>query len=1180
MSPKLDIALLGQLKIAQTPENDKPVDQSALTTKEQALIAYLLITGAQYTRDQLAGLFWRDDPDDKAKNSLRVALSHIRQLHKECITKGNGHRVSVNPAVVHSLDLTEFNQIVQANAEIGSASQPVSIDRAVALYRGDLLAGLHINDAANFQAWLEMERTQHRKNYLRLLESQTIHLLNSRAFAQARELLQSQLRLEPWNEAAHRQLMSTLCRLGDFNAALAQYEICREQLKKELSVEPMPETQQLRERILVARNSPRHNLPAEMQPFVGRPTETSELTDLLMHSNQRLITIVGLGGIGKTRFALHVARRICKGQTVEFINGVFFVSLVAVRSTDQLLALISEAVNPSAVTSNLAQALDQLRSKEMLLILDDWESFIHSLQKFRGGEDADATDLICILLQHCPDLKILVTSREPLGLFAEKRLELQGLDIPPPEADSIEHYSAARLFAQVGQQIVSDFYISAANREPIIQICETLGGMPLAIELAATWLSVMSCQRIADEILRLDFFDTEIQGVPERQRSLRAIFDQSWQMMTHAERDLFRQLAVFAGTFSEDAACAVASTTHKELMSLMKRSLLHRTFFQNEIDIHSTIQDDGFAQHSSTVNDELPMYYSLHSVMRQFAREKLAESKDVQFVMRQEHCSYYVAFLQQQQERLFTDEHHNALALLTHDRQNVLSAWSWALNNMLYDELEVILDISEQFLLVTGFFEEAELTMRRSTEYLYSQLEELENPDPRAQHILGRCLAVQARFQLELSQFESARFTADQLYALSTRIRNDKHLAFALHYQSAANYRLGNMSQARTELEQSLRLAQDNEMMHLIAINLQKLGAIYKADADYEQALSHWQQGLEVRRSINDQHGEIGLLNNLGVIAIQQGDYEQAHTYYQDAYKLSKITGDRGWVGFMLNNIGRIYAEQRDFTRSMRELNDALSIEHSLNNKLSKSNVLLSLGRNYMFLGQYKHADDLHQQALKIKQSIGEKHGEIETLIYLALLHCLRNSPLLALEHITQASAILEQSHFSFLSAQMLTVRSHILLHQNYISEAQNAAQQAMDAWLGLGNKNLSMEPLAYLARSELALGNNKKAFAHVETILTHLKSNNLDGVNFPLHIYLICYDVLAALNDPRAEDVLTGAYDQLKKWANAIKDDALRESYLSINHHRKIVELSAEKPEGCLSSGSSKLRMQMKELA
>ena len=1174
MAQRLNITALGMLEISASSEQLETSGETtavgnSLAIKEKALFCYLLITGKVYTRDQLCSLFWGEDSEKKAKNSLRVALTNIRKkVHKDCIAAPDRQRVSFNMEVLGNFDVYLFDQIVESLSDEESEATMADIERAMGLYRGELLADLLVREAATFQEWLGIERVQRRQKVMNLFARQIEFYLVSRRYHEALVSLQRQLQLEPWNEIAHQQMMTTLSHMGDFNGALQQYETCRQCLQDELSVEPMPKTEQLLERIIAARNGRRDNLPTQMMPFVGRPDEINTLHRLLADPQNRLVTVMGLGGIGKTSLALHVAQQLYNEQAITFLNGIFFIALGPIRTLEQLLSTIADTLEIPLRQSkdSLAQILDTLYNKELLLVLDDWDSLLDSLKRFGGGSEAESTEIIHTLLDRCPNLSILITSRDPLRLRFEKRVELEGLTIPPDNAYSISGYSAADFFLQTANQVHPGFTDTDENRPYIIQICKQLDGMPLGIELAAAWVRVMSCKQIASELHDLDFLSADMQDLPDRQRSLRAVFDYSWQLMSEQEHDVFMRLSVFSDLFTQETAALISDLTPQILRSLLDHSLVKRA---NSDAAMGSMENDASINYFDLVPThlntdrlqpiiEVPQCYSLHNIVRQYATEKLAENKNLQYDTRQKHSTYYANFMQKQRERFYTDDHHLALALIRQEKQNVISAWGWALNYVQLDNLDKILDAIEEYYLLAGTFKEAELSARLSVEYLSAKLAKAVEPEPQARIMLGRIWAYQARFLAEIDEYDSMLVVSQKLLSLAEETENVEIRATALYLSGFANQQLGRIEQSTNELNESLQLAEGASLSMIIALNLRKLGTMTLWQADYEKAQELFTNELGIWRTLNDRRGEMVALNNLGVLVHQNGDYANAHLYYSDARNLFAQMGDPGRYSHMLNNLGRIYSEQRNFSKAMRYTQRAIQIKRSLGDKTGESNALLSLGRNYMLIGQYAIAQELHNEALKIKRSIGDWHGEAESLTYLTLIHCLRGDHQYALEYTVLANTILERNVAQFIHAKLLTIHSHILFNLEYFAEAKEAAAAALAEWQARKNINLSMEPLANLARIEFEMGNRDTAIEYVKEILDHLKTGNLDGVNFPLHIYLICYDILNQVEDPRRGALITQANDKLAIWSNAIEDDELRHSYLSIKHHLRIQELSA----------------------
>ncbi|MEZ4736990.1 MAG: BTAD domain-containing putative transcriptional regulator [Caldilineaceae bacterium] len=467
-----------------------------------------------------------------------------------------------------------------------TAHNVATLAAAAELYRAEFLDGFYVQEAPVFEQWVLTERTRLRTGVLHLLHTLAHYHAEQGALLPAMDYARRILQLEPWREEAHRQLMLLLAQSGQRSAALAQYELCRQALRSELEVEPDTVTLDLVARIragsidkgtsnkgtelvevteapnhLVPLSPPQpvplsrpHNLPAQRTPFIGRATELAAITRLLVEEEDcRLLTLIGPGGMGKTRLALKAAEQI--GATpaphLRFGDGICFVPLETVSDADGLVSAIMAALT---VESGLPlhreaplqeQLVHFLRPKAMLLVLDNFEHLVKH------------ADLCSTLLVAAPQLKLLVTSRESLGLQEAWFYPLLGLTAPnplPEQPGRYEEYDAVQLFAQCARRTHPGFRLEA-EWAAVLRICMLVEGMPLGIELAATWLKVMTCAQIAKEITRsLDFLTARYQNIPARHRSMRAVMDHSWALLAADEAEAIARLAIFRGQFRQAAA--------------------------------------------------------------------------------------------------------------------------------------------------------------------------------------------------------------------------------------------------------------------------------------------------------------------------------------------------------------------------------------------------------------------------------------------------------------------------------------------------------------------------------------------------------------------------------------------------------------------------------------------------
>ena len=310
---------------------------------------------------------------------------------------------------------------------------------------------------------------------------------------------------------------------------------------------------------------PAPGLPRPPTPLIGREPELATLNRLLCDPQCRLLTLAGPGGIGKTRLALELAST----QRAQFPDGVFFVPLVSLSLPEFIAPAIRSALglSSSSPLDPKEQLLNHLRQKSLLLVLDNLEHLL------------EGVGLLAELLEQAPGVKLLVTSRERLNMQGEWLFDLQGLPVPPlDQVDRAEEYSAVALFVQSARRAQVGFELSAEERPWVARICQLVEGMPLAIELAAAWVRLLSCREIAQEIERnLDFLSTSARDLPERHRSMRAVFDHSWQMLSAEEQRVLRALSVFRGGFLREAAEQVTGASLSLLSALVTRSLVHRT---------------------------------------------------------------------------------------------------------------------------------------------------------------------------------------------------------------------------------------------------------------------------------------------------------------------------------------------------------------------------------------------------------------------------------------------------------------------------------------------------------------------------------------------------------------------------------------------------------------------------
>ena len=480
----LEIRLLGGLQV----RHDNADVTQFISSKAPALLAYLVVSRRPHQRDALAGLLWGEMAEAAAANNLRQTLTSLRKICDAhlLITR---ETVAFNPAAPHSVDVADLLAGLRLQEELPAPQVAARLAQALALYQGDFLEGFFVRDAPDFEEWALAQQVNLREATIQGWSALAEMWMALGEYGQAVAAAGSLLALDPWREEAHCQRMVALARSGQASAALAQYQACRKILAQEFAAEPAAETTALYERIRAASRGPRHNLPAATTGFVGREAELTELRRLLASPQTRLLTILGPGGVGKTRLTLETAAA-CVPM---FLNGVCFLSLAeAVLDQPESLPAALSAALPlppaSAAVPPRQQVLDFLRHKEVLLVLDNLEHL---------GEEAV---WLGRLLAEAPDLKILVTSRQRLNLQAERVFSLEGLPQPSISSPDPQTSAAVELFVRRAQRLRPDFALNAQEGDAVARICRAVQGLPLGIELAAAWVDQLTCQEIAGEI--------------------------------------------------------------------------------------------------------------------------------------------------------------------------------------------------------------------------------------------------------------------------------------------------------------------------------------------------------------------------------------------------------------------------------------------------------------------------------------------------------------------------------------------------------------------------------------------------------------------------------------------------------------------------------------------------------
>ncbi|MBN1180200.1 MAG: tetratricopeptide repeat protein [Anaerolineae bacterium] len=979
---RLEIALLGTFQVSK---DGNPITRFE-TDPARALLAYLALhVGTPLRRETLADLLWPDQSRPEALHTLRQTLNRLRRAIGDreatpLFLHATRQMIQFDSDSDYWLDTHAFARLIAAirahahrRLEACRACMQC-LTEAADLYRGDLLPGFNLNSLP-FQEWLTIEREcLHRQAMEAFYHLADCH--NRRGeYAQGQDYAQRQLELEPWREEAHRQLMESLALSGQRSAALAQYEVCCRTLSEELGVEPETETLSLYEQIrsggLQIGGMPPHNLPAPLTRFLGRETELDRIADQLNDPDYRLLTLVGPGGVGKTRLALTAARR----AVGYFPDGVWFVPLIGMREEpkeelhERLATAIGSAIGitfsgPDDPTTELLRILSP---REALLILDSFEHLTAGVE------------LVLEILKQAAKIAVLVTSRARLNVQAERLVQIAGLPVPPRD-DSPEagRYSSVQLFLDRAACTAGTLDRDLGQ---VASVCRLVEGVPLAIELASAWVERLPLAEIIANLQRdVDFLSATFQDIPERHRRLRAVFESSWQLLSAPEQRTLAQLAVFRGDFSQTAALAVAAARQAELVGLTHQSLLQRIS---------------------------PDRYTLHALVHQFAAEKLETIPPLASAY-ESHSTYYLAFVSERAGSLGGDTPQQAVAEIQAESANVRQAWQWAVAqvDMRGNPIPHITALGQcsegltQFYMQTGLLREGEHAFRAAAGRLRPAVQSDGTFSPElsaaALRALSKLLSAQGHLLACMGDHATAVTIlqeADAAYEQAATVLPDSDPAgrATLLVNLGTSYnRVGERVQAVERLKAGLALARQADVPHVETTALSTLAQVACEQGAYDTAQQYSDEMLMLARSRGDRACEASALSMLGSIAWRWGDVEQASQCIWESLTICRELGHRHRLPRLLNVLGVISIVQEDYDQAERLWGEGLKMVQEMGDRQAMADTLNNLGYvNHHHLGNLEKAEQYYKESLAIARQIGHRQGATSTLSNLGHLHVL-----------------------------------------------------------------------------------------------------------------------------------------------------------------------------------------------
>lgn len=1169
----LKVYLLGTMDVQY---HDEPL--VFRSNKIRGLFTYLVMQpGRPHRRERLASLLWSDAPESTARNNLRSAISRLRssldpllsspQEDPSRLFQVTRHTIQcdIDPER-HTIDATEFQDLM---AECESfpqqewwrrASCVRWLAKAMERYQGDFLAGLSFDSTdTSLGQWCLEQREQLHRKALQALDALGRHSLAMGDDAQAQQHARHLLQLEPWNERAHQRLITSLLRTGQRLEAERQYDLCVESLREELGIEPDAVTRAKLEKPTPKSSSVfgyrekegrenEHTIPITRTPFVGRSKDLQLLLPQLLDPDYPLISIVGFGGMGKSRLALHAALRVQE----QFEGGLCVVSLATVRSAESTeqshdretathllyLALAQTLEIPTQGNQPLKASLGAyLRDKELLVLLDNFESV------------QAAASALLELLQEAPSLTFLVTSRERLGLHTEIVLPMKGMGMPPhlsllssataakvPSlASGWRRAEAVKLFEERARRASLRFVLSEENGTEILRICQQLEGSPLGIELAASWVDRMSCADIADALQRNhELLSSTMQDLPRRHRSIHAVCQHSWQMLSPKEQKWLAQCSLFQGSFSEEAAKAIAGVDSSDLAALASKSLLQQPSASR---------------------------YALHAVLRQWLQGKLQkaptrlspnpDNQDIQRA-RERFIDHYLQQVSSLQAVFSTQ----AIALRV-ELPNVQKAWRMVLEDQRYQMIE------EAIFGITSWYRCLGLNRENldDLQHAYKGLQVRTGPEekPLREAALCMVMACLTNALRRSSQHDEARDMAEKTIALATTVDHTRallHAGASLAIQEAFG---GDVKQSLIQCQEWYTRATKADEPALQIETMLHLCYCHMCLGEYDALQQVGEEALSLSRQEGFLYFEQLASAELATAKFQNKKPQEARTYLLDAITIGEQLGNHYTCAALRMHLALTETFLGEYKEVQRRFFDSLRYYRTFGFRRMELFTRVNYGFALTVLG----ADEEAEEILSCFHEEPDPNGDLRPFIY-GRMHL----SALALARGDLAKARLDNDvarEWAYAIHERQATLMSLWLQAWYYrqEEAWKSAEVSYQKMLTLLREGpedaqiaLPLLGLVWLYTHHLSHKPDTTIQEMLEEGFAHLDPMAIYGLVMPFEVYIDTYSAMQKLDHPDAKSFLHNTQNLLNKRAKSIESPTHKQRYLTLPTHQKLKAL------------------------
>lgn len=812
----------------------------------------------------------------------------------------------------------------------------------------------------------------------------------------------------------------------------------------------------------------RHNLPHAAMPFVGRELELEAIAAFIADPHARIITITGPGGIGKTRLALEAAARELHAGS-QFPDGVFFVSLAPLNSSAEITATLAAALEFQfqGARDETEQLINYLQNKRLLLLMDNFEHIL------------DGRPLLAEINTRAAGITLIITSRERLQMRGEQLFPLGGLGIAAGDNAAAES-PAGQLFLNIARRAVPDFRLLEGEAAHLLRICRLVEGMPLGLELAASWAGLLPLSEIAAEISHsLDLLATELQDVPRRHQTMQAALDVSWRRLNSQQQRAFQQLTVFSGGFTRPAALEITGTTLPQLVTLANKSWLSY--------------------------DRQKDRYFIHELLRQYGAARLNADPATEQAVGQRHSTYFCRFLEGRETDWFGPRQQEAVAEVNAEIDNIQRAWRWASSRGECALLAQGLNGLCRFYRRVGHLKDAQKASHAAAEGLSKAFAAQQEEDAQTLTTWSLALAWESDFVVEIRCREKLLGQSQELLDRAARAGWDTRAEQAFIYLRRA-HAVGNKDyQASVQnLTLAVRLFRELGERWGEAEALRTMGVNELFLGDFQQAQTLLADSLTIWQELDHTQGIAETTTNLGLVAQHRGKYKEAEALHRQGLRLYRQLGNHFHESFGLVLLSFTQSWAGNFPAGRETAAQSLAIEGDLGLEVNLWG-LTALTLANLHLGRYAEVTSEASEALVLAEQWGHLTEKGFALMHLGNVALIEGDLPAARDYLSQSATLLAELHYVYQGLARANL-CYVLRAQGDGRAARRHLAQALHKGIEFGSLTPIMYSLPVAALLAVDEGQTERAvelygaarrFAHITSSrwFAEVVCNELDEV-------------------------------------------------------------------------------------